>query len=115
MSYLSCGCWTGPWWSVDPPPTCDAHRFGITAGRFPVNQPIDYGTITTTTIPIAQSATTPESAIADLIRAIAAAAGEADAAGEIAQHDAWQMALNAARRVRELIADARAAQSKERE
>ncbi len=56
-----------------------------------------------------ESRTAVEELVARVIEVAHAEAGKAEAAGEIAQHDAWQIALVAARELRDRVVAAQAA------
>jgi hypothetical protein len=71
-------------------------------------------TVTTTRIPVPVSVPTPldvDAALAAALKAAHAEAGKADAAGDVAAFDVWQMAIDALRHARELAKRAAATAS----
>lgn len=106
MSNLDCGCWTGPWWGINPPPKCDYH-----SGRSQ-RWPVDHGWTRTAAVTSTSTDATKFIPVNDLDKLYAAlkkliATTAIDAEGNPALHDAWQLALQALDPVRAAIERAR--------
>lgn len=109
---LECGCWTGAWWGITPPPRCDYH-----SGRTRVRNR-DTGTWTehsdyriTTTTPVDMSKYVGTYDLNAMLNACEKfiAACVIDCRPNPAAHDAWQLALECLEPLRAAIERARKA------
>lgn len=97
MSYLDCGCWVGPWHSINPPPRCDGHRgAGVYRGGPFIDRPRQPEPVTepvmvtrTVTLP---AQVTLESSIKVLLELAQTEIAVATGRGDTVALDAWREA-----------------------
>src|SRR5687767_8126693 len=90
MSTLECGCWTGPWWGINPPPQCYEHQYGSSSNRITVTRTVKRYVPE----PAPTVATPPPDELIDTVHAgILREAATAIESGNPAAHDAWQLVL----------------------
>lgn len=126
-STLPCGCYSGPWWGVTPPPRCAQHSTTFTPPIVPLGPfdpssppflpqilPQTPGTLDLTEwtrILSGGSTATPlqtELRLNELEKFVLLEAEKAMTANEHAAHDVWQMVLEQLGLLRQLIIKARA-------